>query len=63
MSSETRLSAAFAAWNTMWRIEMVEILRFTFESFGHFVGVCFLIILIGVMIALIAAAYGAAKDK
>lgn len=37
---------------------MIEILRFTFESFGHFVGVCFLICLCGFWLGVIVTPLG-----
>jgi len=45
------------------RIIMLEILKFTFESFGHFVGVCFLIAWFFLGIILVVVAFGFALDN
>lgn len=42
---------------------MLEILKFTFESFGHFIGVCFLIAWIFLGIILVVIAFGFALDN
>lgn len=42
---------------------MLEVLKFTFESFGHFVGVCFLIAWIFIGVCCVVAALGFALDN
>jgi len=42
---------------------MIEILRFTMESFGHFVGVCFLIAWVFIGLCLLMMCFGFALSQ